>query len=128
MDEAKKEVAQQIQNAAQAAMDTTKAAIKQRVGEQFEAARDKSRSESAQLWAEQQKQKGVLRAEFVARLQDHKKALIKQDEAKAKSEAELINKKNRLAEEFRVFALKKQLRGRRRLGWDPSLPCKKTKM
>merc|ERR1712167_211726 len=75
MDEAKKEVAQQIQNAAQVAMDNTKAAIQQRVDEQYDAAREGTQKESAQLWAEQLKQKKVLRTEFVGRLKDHKKGL-----------------------------------------------------
>jgi len=106
MDEAKKEVAQQIQNAAQAAMDSTKLAIKERVHDQYDHAREKARCESAQLYAQQQQQKGVLRAEFVARLVDHKKALLRQEEEEAKEQAAQITRKNQLAEDFRVFALK----------------------
>jgi hypothetical protein len=105
MDEAKQEVAQQIQTAAQTAMDNSKEAIKQRVSEQYEAAREKTQMESAQLWAEQLKQKEVLRTEFVARLKEHKRDVIRTEEEKAQAEADDIDKKNRLAEEFRLFCL-----------------------
>jgi len=105
MDEAKQEVALQIQTAAQTAMDNSKEAIRQRVDEQYRTARKQTQMESAQLYAEQLKQKEVLRTEFVARLKEHKKAVIRGEEDKAQAMAEDMYKKNRLQEEFRVFCL-----------------------
>jgi len=106
MDEAKKEVAQQIQNGAQQAMEEKKAKIRDKVAVQYDEARERTQFESAQLWAEQLKQKEALRTEFVGRLKEHKKNLIRQEEDKVKAEAAEVHKKNCLAEEFRVFCLK----------------------
>merc|ERR1711934_120066 len=89
-------------------MDSTKQSIKQRVGDRYTAAREKARAESAQLYEQQKKEKAELRVVYgpEGRLRDQKKALVKAEENAAKAEAEEINKKNRLAEEFRVFCLK----------------------
>ena len=57
LDDAKAEVALQIQNAAQSAMDSTKQAVKTRVEEKFVAARENSREKTSQIWAEQKKEK-----------------------------------------------------------------------
>lgn len=107
-DTAMGQVAEQIQKTAQADMEKQKMLIKQRVDEQYHAARlqpspasvcwavqilydaliwlcgrEKTIEESAQMWAEQLKQKEVLRSEFVARLKEHKKELIRVEELKA---------------------------------------------
>jgi len=105
LDDAKEEVALQIQNAAQSAMDSTKQAVKSRVQEKFMVAKERTHNETAQIWAEQQKQKHIQREEFKKRLEEHKVALIKAEVREEEKFAADVNKKKTLSEEFRVFAL-----------------------
>lgn len=109
MDEAKKEVADQLANHAQSMMEAKKAEFFERVDSWYETARATAKDESATLFVVQQQQREALRAEFVARTKDHTKRLQAEEYKQAVAKAESINIRINLDEEFQQYCAKRRI-------------------
>merc|ERR1711865_18992 len=107
MDQAKKEVAEQLVEHSQSLMEAKKGEIFGRVDSWYETARATSKEESAQLFVVQQQQKDALRAEFVARMKDHTKRMQAEEFKKAVDKAKSINIRINLDDEFKAYCQKR---------------------
>merc|ERR1711934_148295 len=107
MDEAKKEVAEQLAAHAQQMMQAKKDEIFERVDGCYDAARAKAKEESGQLFVIQQQQRDALRSEFVARMKDRTKKMQQDEYKEAVDQANNINIRVNLDDEFREYVARR---------------------
>lgn len=109
MDQAKKEVADQLKLHAQQVMQAKKGEVCARVDQIYEDARNKAKEESARLFVVQQQQQDACRDEYIARMKDRTKKLQQQEYEEAVNKAKSINIRINLDDEFRDYCAKRRI-------------------